>query len=92
MPDAPTDPADQGVTLPPGGRYPGSRRTPDTGALVSGYAAAADVILSLLNHVDELDYADVAVTDGRAVRIVSLSEVETWLQSCASRVRAGNVL
>lgn len=71
---------------------PPARRTPDPAALMSGFAAAADVILSLLNHVDELDTCDLPIVDGRSVRLVALSEVESWLQGCAVRVRAGNVL
>ena len=69
-----------------------ARRTPNTEALVSGYVAAADVILSLLNHIDELDTCDLPIVEGRSVRIVALSEVESWLQGCATRVRHGNVL
>ena len=87
----PHDPGDEGAALPPGGRFPGPRR-PDHVVLSRGFDAAADVILSLLNHVDELDTADLPVVDGHTVRIVALSEVEQWLQGCASRVRAGNVL
>jgi hypothetical protein len=74
----------------PGGYPPAAR--PDPIVLSRGFDAAADVILSLLNHVSELDTADLPVVDGHTVRIVALSEVEQWLQGCATRVRAGTVL
>ncbi len=50
---------------------------------------AADAIRALLNHVDELDTADLPVVEGRAVRIVALSEVEAWIKGCERRVREG---
>jgi hypothetical protein len=86
VPDAPDAP-----TGPPPGGLPWARR-PDPEVLSRGFDAAADVILSLLNHVDELDTADLPVVDGRTVRIVALSEVEEWLTGCARRTRAGNIL
>ena len=76
---------------PTGTGLPGARR-PDHMMLSRGFDAAADVILALLNHISELDTADLPVVDGHTIRIVSLSEVEQWLQGCATRVRAGVVL
>ncbi len=68
-----------------------ARRTPDPELLARGRDAASDVILSLLSHVSELDSVDLPTVDGRAVRIVSLSEVEEWLTGCATRARAGTL-
>lgn len=78
---------------PPGPDYSTeSRRRPDPAEVNRGFQAAANVIHRLLDHVSELDTADLPVIDGKTIRIVSLSEVESWLLGCETRVRNGEVL
>jgi hypothetical protein len=75
---------------PPGPDY--HRGRPDPAEVDRGFHAAANVIHRLLDHVSELDTADLPIVDGKTVRIVSLSEVEEWLLGCETRVRSGEVL
>jgi hypothetical protein len=70
--------------------YPEEAR--DARDLDRGYRAAASVIRSLTRHLGELDTADLPTFDGKSVRIVSLVEVEQWLEGCAVRVTNGEVL
>lgn len=72
--------------------YPGPDSRAEQAALDRGFVAAASVIRALLRHIDELDTAELPVVDGKVVRIVSLVEVEQWLEGCAVRTAAGEVL
>lgn len=86
---APTDP-----DHPPGPDYPADRiparvRPAD---LALGFRGAASVLRTAQNHIDELDAADLSLPDGRTVRIVTVSEVEAWINSLARRVAGGEAL
>ncbi len=54
--------------------------------------ACASIIRQLLSHVSEMDTADLPVVDGQVVRIVALSEVESWLEGLELRARNGVIL
>jgi hypothetical protein len=79
---------------PPGPDYPAppGRGRPDPRQLDRGFQAAANVIHRLLDHISELDTADLPIVDGKTVRIVSVSEVEEWLLGLETRVRNGTIL
>jgi hypothetical protein len=71
---------------------PDRRGRPDNQELDRGFQAAANVIHALHNHLSELDTADLPVVDGHIVRIVALSEVESWLLGLETRTRNGVIL
>jgi hypothetical protein len=80
------------ATPPAPGPAGAGRRRPDPDALALGFHAAANVIHATLNHISELDTADLPLVDGKVVRIVALSEVEEWLLGLEARVRNGTIL
>jgi hypothetical protein len=73
-----------------GGRIPARVRPEE---VLAGYRAAASVMRSAVNHVSELDSCDLNLPDGRGVvRIVTVSEVEDWINGLARRIAGGETL
>jgi hypothetical protein len=42
--------------------------------------------------LDEVDAADLPLSDGSVIRLAAVDEVEQWLRGCAIRLRAGEHL
>lgn len=53
---------------------------------------AALVLARVLEHVHELDAADLPMPSGRPEPIVTVSEVRAWLEGLRARARAGETL
>lgn len=79
---------------PPGPDYPAGRIPPRVHPqeVLAGYRAAASVMRSAVNHVSELDTCDLGLPSGAVVRIVTVSEVEDWINRLARRIASGEVL
>jgi hypothetical protein len=53
---------------------------------------AALVLARVLEHIHELDAADLPMPSGRPEAIVTVSEVRAWLEGLRARSRAGERL
>lgn len=68
----------------------GVPETPYVTALPPQQTAIA--ITLVLDHLPELDSADLPMPSGRPERIVTVAEVRSWLEGLRARTRAGERL